>query len=248
VVTSLEGTGYRLPTEAEWEFVCRAGTDSAFCFGESVAQSGDAGWFSENSNGTTHPVRSKEANPWGVYDTSGNVWEWCEDCFGNYPGGPVTDPRSPLSVQRVLRGGSWKDPAAHCRSAWRCNLWPDSPFSNCGFRVVLTSDAVNDLLSRRAVTAPSAAVAPFDEKQARAHQQAWADHLGLPVEYTNSIGMKFRLVPLGEFLMGSTPEEIEAALKVADSRWQEHIQSEGPQHKVILTKPIDVGRTEVAQA
>lgn len=101
--------------------------------------------------------------------------------------------------------------------------------------------------SAKSGSSPPPAVVPFDATQARQHQEAWAKHLDLPVEYENSIGMKFRLVPPGEFLMGSTPEEIEATLKVADSRWQEHIESEGPQHKVILTKPIYVGATEVTQ-
>lgn len=95
--------------------------------------------------------------------------------------------------------------------------------------------------------APPPAIAPFDEAQAKKHQQAWADHLGVPVEYENSIGMKFRLIPPGEFMMGSTPEEIEAALEVAgeDEAWRERVNSEGPQHKVVLTQPIYVGVTEV---
>lgn len=102
--------------------------------------------------------------------------------------------------------------------------------------------------SAKSDSSPPPAVAPFDEKQAQAHQQAWADHLGLPVEYTNSIGMTFRLIPPGEFLMGSKPEEIEATLKLSGSNWREHVQSEGPQHKVILTKPLYVGVTEVTQS
>ena len=98
--------------------------------------------------------------------------------------------------------------------------------------------------------APAPAIAPFDAKQAKAHQEAWAKYLDIPVEYENSIGMKFRLIPPGEFLMGSTPEEIEAALKVAgeDETWRERINSEAPQHKVVLTQPVYVGVTEVTQA
>ncbi len=98
--------------------------------------------------------------------------------------------------------------------------------------------------------APPPAIAPFDAEQAKAHQEAWAKYLGVPVEYTNSLGMKFRLIPPGEFLMGSTPEEIEAALQVAgeDEGWQERIKSEAPQHKVILTQPVYVGVTEVTQS
>ena len=99
--------------------------------------------------------------------------------------------------------------------------------------------------------APAPAIAPFDEEQAQQHQTAWAEYLGVPVEYENSIGMKFRLIPPGEFLMGSTPEEIAAALKEVDPKdkhWQECIQSEAPQHKVILTQPIYLGVNEVTQA
>ena len=98
--------------------------------------------------------------------------------------------------------------------------------------------------------APPSAIAPFDAEQAKTHQEAWAKHLGVPVEYENSIGMKFRLIPPGEFLMGSTPEEIDTALQLAtdNQTWKQHIQSEGPQHRVILTQPIYVGVTEVTQA
>ncbi len=98
--------------------------------------------------------------------------------------------------------------------------------------------------------APPPAIAPFDADEAQRHQQAWAQYLGVPVEYTNSLGMKFRLIPPGEFLMGSTPEEIEAALQVAgeDERSQQRIKSEAPQHKVILTQPVYVGVTEVTQS
>ena len=99
--------------------------------------------------------------------------------------------------------------------------------------------------------APKPAVAPFDAKQARAHQEAWAKHLGVPVEYTNSIGMKFMLIPPGEFTMGSTAQEIAAALKDVPSEnknWQEWIKSEAPQHKVTLTQPTYLGANEVTQA
>ena len=98
--------------------------------------------------------------------------------------------------------------------------------------------------------APPAAIAPFDAEQAKQHQAAWAKYLGVPVEYTNSLGMKFRLIPPGEFTMGSTAEEIAAALKEVgeDKHWQECIKSESPQHKVILTQPIYLGVNEVTQA
>lgn len=98
--------------------------------------------------------------------------------------------------------------------------------------------------------APPPAIAPFDATQAKQHQEAWAKHLGVPVEYTNSIGMKFRLIPPGEFTMGGTPAEIEAALKnveATDKHWQACMKTETPQHRVVLTKPIYVGTNEVLQ-
>ncbi|MCA8989875.1 MAG: SUMF1/EgtB/PvdO family nonheme iron enzyme, partial [Planctomycetaceae bacterium] len=98
--------------------------------------------------------------------------------------------------------------------------------------------------------APPPAIAPFDAAQARKHQEEWAKYLGVPVEYENSIGMKFRLIPPGEFLMGSTPEEIEAALKQFPDKPEEQlwIQSEGPQHRVVLTQPFYLGLTELTQS
>ncbi len=99
--------------------------------------------------------------------------------------------------------------------------------------------------------APPPAIAPFDAAQAKKYQEEWAAYLKVPVDYTNGLGMKFRLIPPGEFLMGSTPEEIEAALKDADPndmRWQECVKSEAPQHKVILTQPTYLGVNEVTQA
>jgi formylglycine-generating enzyme required for sulfatase activity/serine/threonine protein kinase len=97
--------------------------------------------------------------------------------------------------------------------------------------------------------APPPAIAPFDAAQAKAHQEAWARHLGVPVEYTNSIGMKFRLIPPGEFMMGSTPDEIEEALvDVGTEDWKAHIRSEAPRYKVILSRPIYLGVHEVTQS
>ena len=113
--------------------------------------------------------------------------------------------------------------------------------------VTLKPDNVGNINST--ADAPPPAIAPFDAAQARQHQAAWAKHLGVPVEYTNSIGMKFRLIPPGEFLMGSTPEEIEEGLKAAGENptWRRYLRSEGPRHKVSLTQPIFLGVHEVTQ-
>jgi|CZKM01.1.fsa_nt_gi formylglycine-generating enzyme required for sulfatase activity len=137
------GWGYRLPTKAEWEYACRAGPRTTrFGYGDdlSYAALGNYAWDANNSFSTTHPVEQKLANPWGLMDMHGNVLEWCQDWYGTYPGGSVTDPQGPSSGEiRVLRSGSWASPVANCRSAWRTAANPNGNISSFGFRVVLSS-------------------------------------------------------------------------------------------------------------
>ncbi|MFN6236579.1 SUMF1/EgtB/PvdO family nonheme iron enzyme [Microcystis sp.] len=140
-LSQITGKTYRLPTEAEWEYACRAGTTTRFYFGDDANQLGDYAWYKGNSQQTTHPVGQKKPNAWGLYDMSGNVWEWCEDDWhDNYIGAPKdgsawlkngNDNRSPL------RGGSWYNVPANCRSAYRNFTYrPDYSLINDGFRVV----------------------------------------------------------------------------------------------------------------
>jgi formylglycine-generating enzyme required for sulfatase activity len=133
----------RLPTEAEWEYVCRAGTETIFCFGNADSALGDYAWYKENSGSATHPVGQKKPNAWGLYDMHGNVWEWCADWYGDYPKAAVTDPQGPASGPfRVLRGGSWYFSADYCRAARRFNYNPDHlDFNYCGFRVAVSVSA-----------------------------------------------------------------------------------------------------------
>ncbi len=248
-MTSLEGTGYRLPTEAEWEYACRAGTTTRFWSGDEDQDLTRAGRFLSNSGGRTHSAGELKANPFGLADVHGNVWEYVLDGWDpgfhrQFQAKVATDPFRRLSADSmpISRGGCGTLSSELLRSASRLYISPPRDLWT-GFRVVLVAPAVKELLGKTGVNAPPSAVAPFDEKQAHAHQRAWADHLGVPVEYTNSIGMNFRLIPPGEFLMGSTAEEIAAAHKdVGDN------QSEAPQHKVILTQPIYLGVNEVTQA
>ncbi|MEZ5948428.1 MAG: SUMF1/EgtB/PvdO family nonheme iron enzyme [Planctomycetaceae bacterium] len=263
---SIHGSGYRLPTEAEWEWACRAGTTTRFWPGNSAEELSATAWFNSNSAAHTHYVGELKPNPFGLADMHGNVWEWVQDTwdptfYASFSGSSAIDPiHSPeAGLPQVIRGGNWNNNYDSCHVAHRTFHQPTDRHGNIGFRVVLSVDAVQRQLAKKPETnswhgwpadAPAPAIAPFDAEQAKKHQEEWAAYLKVPVEYTNSIGMKFRLIPPGEFLMGSTPEEIEAALPIAgdDQTWQDCIRSEGPRHKVILTQPFYLGTSEVTQS
>jgi formylglycine-generating enzyme required for sulfatase activity len=133
------GREYRLPTEAEWEYACRAGTTTEYSFGDDASLLGDFAWFDDNSGLQTHPFGQKRPNGWGLYDMHGNVWEWCSDWDGDYAAGAVRDPKGPASGSaRVLRGGSWLSTAGNCRSADRRRVNPSYRRSSYGFRLALS--------------------------------------------------------------------------------------------------------------
>jgi formylglycine-generating enzyme required for sulfatase activity len=138
-LSQITGKTYRLPTEAEWEYACRAGTTTRYYFGDNDNQLGDYAWYDENSNDTTHPVGQKKPNGWGLYDMSGNVWEWCEDNWhGNYIGAP-DDGSAWLDNDNdylIVRGGSWFDSPSYCRSAFRDYFNRRDLDFDFGFRVV----------------------------------------------------------------------------------------------------------------
>ena len=130
------GWVFRLPTEAEWEYACRAGSQTAYCFGDNADGLGEYAWFDGNAGGQTHPVEKKSPNAFGLLDMHGNVWEWCHDWFGNYSNTAQENPQGPSSGQyRLLRGGAWYDDSDNCRSAFRLRDDPDQRYSN-GCRVV----------------------------------------------------------------------------------------------------------------
>jgi formylglycine-generating enzyme required for sulfatase activity len=131
---------YRLPTEAEWEYTCRAGSRAAFCYGDDDTRLGEFAWYDASAGAKTHPVGSRKPNAWGIYDMHGNVWEWCQDWDGDdfYSTGPGTDPKGPSTGEyRVLRGGCWYNRPVFCRSARRDSNRPDYRDDGIGFRVVL---------------------------------------------------------------------------------------------------------------
>jgi sulfatase modifying factor 1 len=144
---------YRLPTEAEWEYACRAGTTNAFCYGTNLLSgmgnfNGEweyLGGIGTRYNGAgvvlnrTAIVGTYPPNAWGLFDTAGNVWEWCQDWFGNYPTNSVTDPAGPATgTARVLRGGALNAPGRYCRAAYRDRYDPASAANTVGFRVALS--------------------------------------------------------------------------------------------------------------
>jgi formylglycine-generating enzyme required for sulfatase activity len=131
------GVSYRLPSEAEWEYAARAGSSTAYCFGDNEEQLGEYGWYRENAGGETHPVGQRKANSWGLHDMHGNVWEWVEDWYGAYSAEPVPDPHGPSSGSyRVIRGGCWDYGAWYCRSSYRICGEPGSRDRYLGFRVL----------------------------------------------------------------------------------------------------------------
>ena len=134
----LTGRTFRLPTEAEWEYAARGGNQSLHYKYSGIGNIGNVAWYNRNSGGSTHAVGTKTANELGIYDMSGNVWEWCSDRYGDYSAGAQTNPQGPSSgSRRVLRGGSWDDYASCCRVSYRDYYGPGGSSIHSGLRLVL---------------------------------------------------------------------------------------------------------------
>ena len=223
------GAQFALPTEAQWEYACRAGTTTAFFWGDSL--NGDKANCNGQPYGTDEagaflgeaaPVGSYEANPWGLFDMHGNALEWCGDRYGDYPSsGVLTDPRGPdRGESRVMRGGSWRDEADKCRSASRGGAHPD--FSGGGFRLVLVplveeppQETVN---SQEAWTASFAGQEPGELRELT----------------ISGVDYRFRWAPPGSFVMGSPETEFQRG------------NDEAP-HDVTLTQGFWILETEITQ-
>ncbi|MGD0092528.1 MAG: SUMF1/EgtB/PvdO family nonheme iron enzyme [Planctomycetota bacterium] len=212
-----------LPTEAQWEYACRAGTTTSFNTGDADSDLDQAAWLDRNSDNHTHPVGQKKPNAWGLYDMHGNLFEWCQDWRQNdyYKESPAADPPGPaLGKERMARGGSWGSPSAGCRSSARiASASPAFRCPNSGFRVVVLDVAWTDALLQPA--------APIQKPETAAPASQTALDLGG--------GVKMELVPVqaGEFMMGSDNEQPE----------------EKPAHKVQIGKPFYIAKykTTVAQ-
>jgi formylglycine-generating enzyme required for sulfatase activity/Tol biopolymer transport system component len=167
---NFDAGGYRLPTEAEWEYACRAGSTGKYCFGDAESDLPQYAWLKANSLGKPHEVGQKEPNRWGLCDVHGNVWQWCNDWFGEgyYKECPTQDPRGPaLGKMRVLRGGAWDSTADRCRSAARHKEFPiysDACFGadSYGFRRVRS--AATRTIDTVAAAPKSTAAEPTTQK------------------------------------------------------------------------------------
>jgi formylglycine-generating enzyme required for sulfatase activity len=138
-LAAMKGTSCRLPSEAEWEYAARAGTTTRFSYGDDphYAEATNYMWELFTADLTVHPVGLKLPNPWGLYDMHGNVWEWCQDHYGNYSSDMVSNPKGPTTGSyRTCRGGSWYDAASSVTSAYRSKNLPHIRVSYLGFRLV----------------------------------------------------------------------------------------------------------------
>ena len=153
-----DGFEYRLPSEAEWEYACRAGSTNLFAFGDDASAADQYAWTAENCDATTHPVGQKSPNAWGLYDMHGNVWEWCSDWFEPYPAAPLSDPVGPAtSKYKVFKGGGWNQDAPYARASSRFMMSPSNGIHFVGFRLALGPPLP------RPVPAPSPPATPSNE-------------------------------------------------------------------------------------
>jgi formylglycine-generating enzyme required for sulfatase activity len=225
------GYEYSLPTEAQWEYACRAGSTGALSNGMDLTSTGgicrnldEVAWYDRNSGETVHPIGQKRPNAWGLHDMHGNVVEWCHDRYGDYPRGDVIDPAGPnWGTRHVARGGGWNSNALYCRSAVRHGLAPSDHGSSLGFRLALRS-----VEAERREAAKAAAETAMKQVQ----------DANVPVQGRNwtvpEYGIELVWINPGTFTMGSPESESDR-------------QNDEIQHRVTLTKGFWLGKYEVTQ-
>ena len=205
------GASFALPTEAQWEYACRAGTTTSFSWGDSLnddrANGNGASPYGTDEerkrSPETTPVGSYAANPWGLFDMHGNVWEWCEDWYDVYPEGSATDPRGPAGGEvRVARGGSWSLDSPACRSGRRNATNADLQIRNIGFRLVLVP--LTEDTTRGDATLVKQVADPPEEWTSSIVGQEAGDLRAVEV---NGVPFRFRWLPPGTFTMGSSEKE-----------------------------------------
>ena len=245
------GRTYRLPTEAEWEYACRAGTTTSYSFGDDDSRLDNFAWFKGNSGGQTHPVGQKKPNAWGLHDMHGNVWEWCSDWSGDYATGEAKDPTgAPSGSIRVLRGGGWTSATSRCRLALREGGVTSRRDSYVGFRLAMSPSGPpsTELQGGRLDNAKPAndaemAFNPVDSSsvstqadgganQRLSHSLFTQKELAVGDSVSNSLSMKLALIPAGRFLMGD-PSDGDGEIKTVE---------------VVISKPFFMGVTEVTQS
>jgi formylglycine-generating enzyme required for sulfatase activity/serine/threonine protein kinase len=268
-----EGKLYRLPTEAEWEYACRAGTTTRYSNGdepERLTQIGNIrdmtarqkfGWqntlTSSDGSAYTNDVGRYAANHFGIYDMHGNAAEWCSDWFSMsyYREPPHADPTGPSTgALHVVRGGSWSSSAIYCRSAHRVAEISTYRSDRIGFRVVCVGTKApwppipSAPPAQSSGVAPALLVAPFKEEQIGDARKTWSRYAQIDEQTTNLAGQTMLLVPPGEFKMGSTPEQI-AQISRSDAKWKkETAKSEQPLHHVRISRPFYLAAHEVTRA
>jgi formylglycine-generating enzyme required for sulfatase activity len=215
---------YRLPTEAEWEYACRAGSTSRYCFGDSEELLQKYAWYEGNSDERVYKVALKQPNEWGLYDMHGNVDEWCNDYWsGDHPSDYVVDPTGPSGGSgHVLRGGSWRDSGRKCRSARRNRYVPHYRFDHLGFRLATSEPDVSE--QKPETSSQIEIESTLKEKESPQ----------LENKFTNSYGMDFVWIEPGTFMMGSPENELGRSENEA-------------QHQVTLTNGFYMQTTVVTQ-
>ncbi len=244
---TIRGLEVRLPTEAEWEYACRAGTEKPTWAGSDEADRQRVSWYSANAESRSHAVGQKPSNPWGLFDMLGNVEEWCWDWQGSYQTEFAIDPEGPEEgARRVFRGGSWSDRARVVRAAFRGWLPPGVRSSDLGFRVSRGRGPRVQDAERKAGGSARAGRGTSPRRRSR-RDFVWVERLGWAADggadrhgrwasfEVGGVTQRMRWIVPGHFLMGSPESEA--------GRWS----VEGPRHEVTQTEGFWLGETPCTQ-